>query len=449
MRTWLSNLSVRVLFLVIVAVLPAVGLLILTASEQRNQAIAAAQADVQRLANLAAADQGRLIESTRQLLVVLARLPEVRAERGACDGLLADLHAEFPVYANLGVIAPDGRLVCSAVKPSSPVNLSDRAYFQEAVASRAFAVGEYQIGRVTGKPALNCGYPMLDGAGTLLGVVYAALDLATVAQFGANGRLPEGAIVTVFDRSGTVLVRQPNPGNLIGRSLAGTPVVDEILTKHAGVTEGTENGQTYLYAFASLGASGPANAYLSIAIPKARVAAPADDAFSNNLTRLGLVVLVVLVAAWVGGDLLGRRNTDVHKALVRRVYAAFGSGGVDLLDEVVAPDFRDRDPMPGQAPGVAGFKQAVGLFRAAFPDGEVVVNELLAEGDKVVAQVTLRGTQIGEFFGVAPSGRLVRADGIETFRIDKGKIVEGWSQFSHPMPEADDAAPQGIDPPAG
>ncbi len=438
MQSWLSNLRIRFLFLVIVAVLPAVGLLILSASEQRNQAIAAAQDDAQRLANLAAADQSRLIESTRQLLVVLARLPELRDQTGACDGLLADLRAQFPAYANLGVITRDGTLACSAVKPAAPVNLRDRAYFQAAVATRDFAVGDYQIGRVTGKPALNCGYPMLDGVGALLGVVYAALDLATVAQFGANGRLPEDAVVTVFDRGGTVLVRQPNADNVIGRSLAGTPVVDEILTKHAGVTQGTENGQTYLYAFASLGASGSANAYLSLAIPEARVAAPAENAFSTNLTRLGLVVLVVLVAAWVGGDLLGRQSTDANKAIVRRVYDAFGSGGVDLLDEIVAPDFRDRDPMPGQAPGLAGLKQAVGLFRAAFPDGEVMVNELVAEGDKVAARVTLRGTQFGEFFGAAPSGRLVRADGVESFRIADGKIVEGWSRFSRPMIEADD-----------
>ena len=437
MRNWLSNLRVRLLFLVIVAVLPAVGLLILSASEQRNQAITAAQDDAQRLANLAAADQSRLIESTRQLLVVLARLPELRAQNGACDRLLVDLRAQFPIYANLGVIAPDGTLACSAVQPSSPVNLSDRAYFRAAVATRDFAVGDYQIGRVTGKPALNCAYPILDAAGAVLGVVYAALDLATVAQFGANGQLPADAVVTVFDRGGTVLIRQPNTDNVIGRSLAGTPVVDEILTKHAGVTEGTENGQIYLYAFASLGAAGSTTAYLSLAIPEARVAAPADDAFSRNLTRLGLVVLVVLASAWVGGDLLGRQSSDANKAIVRRVYDAFGSGGVDLLDELVAADFRDRDPMPGQAPGLAGLKQAVGLFRAAFPDGEVVVDELVAEGDQVVARVTLRGTQTGEFFGAAPSGRLVRAEGVESFRIAKGKIVEGRSRFSRPMIEAD------------
>jgi steroid delta-isomerase-like uncharacterized protein len=127
--------------------------------------------------------------------------------------------------------------------------------------------------------------------------------------------------------------------------------------------------------------------------------------------------------------LLVRRNTEANKALVRRIYDAFDTGGVDPLDEIVSPDFVDHDPTPGQAPGLAGLKQAVGLFRAAFPDGEMTVNELVAEGDKVFARVTLCGTHAGEFAGAPPSGRFISAEGVETFRIARGKIVEGWSWF--------------------
>jgi steroid delta-isomerase-like uncharacterized protein len=438
MTSLLSNLRVRFLILVLVALLPALGLLILSANEQRDQALATAREEARRTASLAAADQGRLIEGTRQLLVVLARLPEVRTGAAACDGLLADLLAQYSLYANLGVIAPDGTLVCSAVPPAEPLNLGDRAYFRLAIETGDFAVGEYQTGRVTKTPVLNCSYPILDAEGNLLGVVYAAIDLASLGQFAAEAELVEGAILTVFDRNGRVLVRRPNQGDLIGQSLVGTPVVDTILREGNGVTDGREEGRRYLYAFASLGGASPGNAYLSIAIPRAQVVAPAEQAFGDNLTRLGLVVVIVLVAAWVGGDLLVRRSAEVHKALVRRVYDAFHTGGVDLLDEVVAPDFCDRDPMPGQAPGLAGLKQAVGLFRAAFPDGEMVVDELVAEGNKVVARVTLRGTHHGNFFGVPPSGRPVHADGIEIFRIARGKVVEGWSRFAPLVVDADD-----------
>jgi steroid delta-isomerase-like uncharacterized protein len=440
MTSLFSNLRVRFLLLVLVALLPALGLLIVTANEQRDQAVESGENNARQLASLAAADQQRLIESTRQLLVVLARLPEVSSGDPACDGLLADLLGQFPIYANLGVIAPDGTLVCSAVPPPGPLNLSERTYFRRAVETGQFAVGEYQIGLVTEKPVLNCGYPILDGKGNLLGVVYASINLAALGQFAAEAELDKGAILTVFDRNGTVLVRRPDEGDLVGQTLAGTPVVDTVLARGSGTTEAKENGQTYLYAFSSLGGTGPGNAYVSIAIPKADIVAPAERAFSNNLTRLGLVVVVVLVAAWVGGDLLVRRNTEANKALVRHIYDAFNSGGVDLLDEVVAPNFHDHDPMPGQASGLPGLKQAVGLFRAAFPDGEMVIDDLVAEGDRVVARVRLQGTQSGEFFEMPASGRVVSAEGIEVFRISGGKVVEGWSRFAHPVTDDDPEA---------
>jgi steroid delta-isomerase-like uncharacterized protein len=285
---------------------------------------------------------------------------------------------------------------------------------------------------------LNCGYPVVDDAGNLTGVVYASIDLATLGQFAAQANLSEGVILTVFDRDGTVLVRQPDVENLVGQTLVGTPVVDQALSGTSGVTEGKENGQTYLYAYSPLGGEGAGNAYLSIAVPKSQVVDRAEQAFSDNLTRLGVVVLVVLVAAWVGGDLLVRRNSEANKQLVRRIYDAFNSGGVDLLDEAVAAGFEDHDPMPNQAPGLAGLKQSVGLFRAAFPDGEMEIDEMLADGDKVIARITLRGTQSGEFFGLPPSGKVVTAEGIELYRIEDGKIAEGWSRFAPPMNENED-----------
>ncbi|MCC6792178.1 MAG: ester cyclase [Thermomicrobiales bacterium] len=446
MTSWLSNLRVRFLLLVLATTLPALGLLIVSANEQRDQALETARANTRGLARLAAADQQRQIEATRQLLIVLARLPEVREGDAECDELLADLIAQFPLYANLGVIAPDGELVCSAVTPSQPINLGDRAYFQNAVSSGDFSIGEYQESRVTGKPVFNLGYPILDAGGGLIGVVYAAIDLAALGQFVDEAELPADAIVTVYDRGGSVLVRQPedpDEPSLVGVSLAGTPVVDQMLAEGSGVAEGREHDRTYLYAFSSLGGANHGNAYITIAVPKASVTAPAEEAFDTNLTRLGLVVAVVLVGAWVGGDLLVRRNTEANKALVRRVYEAFNSGGVDLLDEVVATSFHDRDPLPGQAPGLAGLKQAVGLFRAAFPDGEMIVEELIAEGHKVVARVHLKGTQSGDFAGTPATGRAVSADGIEVFRISHGKIVEGWSRFAHPATEPENYTPVG------
>jgi predicted ester cyclase len=443
-RSLWKNLRVRFLLMVLLAVLPALGLLIYTADEQRDTALADAREEASRLAGLAATEEGRLIEGTRQLLVVLARLPEVRnGDADACNALFADLLADFPLYANLGVIAPDGRLICSAVPASGPTDLSDRAFFQGAIERKDFAVGEFQIGRITGVATINSGYPVLDENGEVLAVVYAALNLDWLNNFAASADLPDDAVLTVIDRQGRVLVRQPEPAQSepaewLGQSLRGTPVVETILNRGTGVTEAPGDGGLYLYAFVPIGGGTSGDAFLSVALPKARVVAPAENAFNKNLTRLGLVVTAVLVAAWVGGDLLVRRTPEANKVLVQRLYTAFDTGGVDLLDDIVAPNFRDHDPMPGQVAGLAGLKQAVGLFRAAFPDGDLTAEEMISEGDKVVVEVRIRGTHSGEFLGISPTGQAVTAEGVETYRIAHGKIVEGWSRFGPLMPVSDE-----------
>ena len=112
------------------------------------------------------------------MLIVLAQVPEVRGNDSVgCGALLSSLLPNFPLYANLGVIAPDGQLICSAVPATEPTYLGDLQYFQRAVDTGGFVVGEWQIGRVTGEATINCSYPVLDDDGHLLGVVYAALKL--------------------------------------------------------------------------------------------------------------------------------------------------------------------------------------------------------------------------------------------------------------------------------
>jgi steroid delta-isomerase-like uncharacterized protein len=440
-----SRLRVRLVLLVLLAVLPALGLLLYSANEQRQQAVAEAQDDALRLARLASTNQEHLIDGTRQLLVVLARLPEVNGgDAASCRSLLAALLARYSLYANLGVIAPDGALVCSAVPTQGRVNLGDRPYFQRAVATRDFALGDYQTGRVTGKATLNCGYPVLDANGRVTAVVYAALDLTWFGRFAAQAQLPAGATLTLLDRHGTVLVRVPDPTHLVGRSLAGLPVTATIIAGRSGVTEARgADGRDDLFAYAPLGDASPTGAFTSVAIPKAVAVAPADHAFRRDVERLALAGLVALAAAWVGADFLMRNDTEAMKTVVRQLYDAVNSGDLAALDDVVAAEFVDHTPEPGQAPGREGFKQAVARFRAAYPDGRITVEELTAEGDRVTARVTLRGTQAAEYFGAPPTGRPVVAEGIEVFHLVGGKIAAGWSLYLEPTTSDAIATPTG------
>ena len=123
---------------------------------------------------------------------------------------------------------------------------------------------------------------------------------------------------------------------------------------------------------------------------------------------------------------------DENKAVVRRfnenTQQFFRGGDVSGLDEVCAPDFVHHGPgmMP---PDLAGLKQMAPAFRTAFPDIELVTEDLAAEGDRVVDRVTVRGTHQGEFMGIPPSGKRFEMQEIHIARVVDSKIVERWTQF--------------------
>ena len=119
-----------------------------------------------------------------------------------------------------------------------------------------------------------------------------------------------------------------------------------------------------------------------------------------------------------------------NKAIARRGYEAINQNNLDALDEVAAPDLTDHDPAPGQAPGLEGVKQWFSSMHTAFPDFRMNVEDMIAEGDKVVARVRMSGTHQGEFMGIDATGNRVTITGIDILRVNAdGKIVEHWGNF--------------------
>ncbi len=122
--------------------------------------------------------------------------------------------------------------------------------------------------------------------------------------------------------------------------------------------------------------------------------------------------------------------SEQNKALVRRiVQECFSKGNLAAADEVLAANYVDHNAPPGIPPGIAGFKQLVTMYRAAFPDLQVTVEDMVAEGDKVVVRWTGRGTHKGELMGIAPTNKAVTVTGIGIDRIANGKIVEHWESW--------------------
>ena len=155
-----------------------------------------------------------------------------RPDSATCSALLAELLAGYPHHANLGAISTDGELTCSALPTSGRIYLGDRAYFKRALATRDFAAGDYQVGRITGKSTLNFGYPVLDDGGKVSGVVYAALDLAWVNRMASEAKLSQGSTLALLDAQGTVLARYPDADTWVGKSAAESPSFKLLMEPH-------------------------------------------------------------------------------------------------------------------------------------------------------------------------------------------------------------------------
>jgi len=117
--------------------------------------------------------------------------------------------------------------------------------------------------------------------------------------------------------------------------------------------------------------------------------------------------------------------SEVNKALVRRgIEETVNKGNFSVVDEILSTDYVYREPTVGEKRGRAGFRELVTMYRNAFPDVKLTIDEQIAEGDKVVTRWNATGTHRGELFGTAPTGKQVRVQGVIVSRIANGKVVE-------------------------
>jgi predicted ester cyclase len=118
-----------------------------------------------------------------------------------------------------------------------------------------------------------------------------------------------------------------------------------------------------------------------------------------------------------------KQNKAIYRAFIQRV---FNEGRVDSLDEFLAETYVIAEAPPGAPVGAEGVKEAVGMFRGAFPDLEITLDDLIGEDDWVAARSTLRGTHRGPLFGIAPTGNSVSVTSLTLVRLANGRLVESW-----------------------
>lgn len=302
---------------------PVLGLVLYSTFQQRQNALEDTQQEALRVARIVARNQQQNVESSRQLLVTLSQIRNLTAREDSGHNLLARLHQIHPIYANLGIIDLDGYVIASAVAATNRVYLGDRSYFQRATNTLKFSVGDYQIGRITGRPTLNMAYPVKDGRGELKYVLYAALDLNWISTLVGRNDLPEGSSLTIVDRNGVILVRYPDPGRrYTGVMATNVPAAKQMLMLNRDGTFRTRGMDhvSRLYGYAPLTKSeGLADAWVFVGIPTATVVRNANILLLENLAFLGMVALLALAVAWFGSDWFVLRQVRLLLDTTRRL----------------------------------------------------------------------------------------------------------------------------------
>jgi len=119
--------------------------------------------------------------------------------------------------------------------------------------------------------------------------------------------------------------------------------------------------------------------------------------------------------------------TRANKELLRRFYKeVYVEWNMTLVDDAVSPQFVSHDWPDGGPTGPQGFRIFYSAIRSAVPDARYAVDDLIAEGDRVVVRWRLLGTHLGDFRGIAPTGRPITLKGIAIYRVAGGKLMERW-----------------------
>ena len=145
-----------------------------------------------------------------------------------------------------------------------------------------------------------------------------------------------------------------------------------------------------------------------------------------TLVFIALLLLTIgLSVSWTQHDTLAK-----NKELLHHFYEeVINKHNPEAIEQFLTTDFVDHNPSPDIAPGIEGVKQMFSMYFAAFPDMQVKVEDTIAEGDKVVARVTIRATHKGDFMGIAATGKPIMMTGIQIVHIKDDKIVERWGNF--------------------
>jgi|GEM_PF-1771814 len=309
-----GSIRSTLVLLVLLAVLPALGIILYDGVLARSHALQDATDKAGLLAQSTAALQERITDNIRQILADLAETPLAQApSRFETSAFLAKILDRNPLLRNILIADLQGEVIASAL-PFEKINIADRNYFQAAVRRQAFSAGEYIVGRIAFTPGFSFAAPIVDTQGKVASVIAATLKLGDIYAAHFNKiNLPENSIVIFADRNATRTYRYPSIDNTLPLGERIHDFVWQSISRQnerGTFTYGRLDGISRIFSYAQLRLDPEDSPYLYviIGIPEREAQAEANTHLYRNVALLGLATLLALMTVWiVGGLTLGRR----------------------------------------------------------------------------------------------------------------------------------------------
>ncbi len=326
----MSSLHVRLIGLILLVMVPAVGLLFYTGYEHRQQVKTLIEHDAHQMAQVMTAYQEQWVTRSHQIGRALGSVPSVPThDTVSCNATFRRLIATYPSYVEFIAANPQGEIFCHSGdaeqdESSASIDVSDRDWFQQSVESRSFVVSEVITSRVSGQQMFSFGYPVIDAAGTLQAVVGVGLNVDVLNQLMTRAELPPDSTVTLVDGEGRVVARFPESGEWAGRTLNQSPLIEAILRQQGQGTAqvvGLDEIER-LYAFSVLqNQDNEQQVYAAVGIPTHALLGEINSQTQRNLVLVGIIALIEIGIVLVGGRFIITRPIQQLVEATRHISA--------------------------------------------------------------------------------------------------------------------------------
>jgi steroid delta-isomerase-like uncharacterized protein len=139
--------------------------------------------------------------------------------------------------------------------------------------------------------------------------------------------------------------------------------------------------------------------------------------------------MTIVGCAAAGARRERRQPVADNKEIIERFERAFEAEDLETIEALCDPGFVDHNPLPGLPPTVEGYKQAIAGYKQAFPDLQLVELHVIADGDTVATRWTGAGTHQGELMGIPPTGKRIRVEGMNFYKLSNGRVTDLWTQY--------------------